>query len=828
MSAHSQVSKPGSTRATMRPCLAPLCVLLSALFFGACAAPMGEGLGEGDDVNDTMLPPDDMEPSEMAPDDMEPGEMEPGEMTPANDPDGNPNPAPSPSATPPSVQAILEPVRDSRARLMIRHNITGESVPLANVRFVRGEEPATPEQCAAARERTNGSGDLDKRDSTHISYCFANGYVVHVAIEENENIIERDAANYKNLLRFVLSWHLEGREHIFLYGHEQTLELDFSAPVDLFERSLARQLLRWRRVPARIMERGVGVNLNSAGTQSPLVGPSLVFADLFRTATPFEDYSGRRIELPVDEHGWITEVPEGAVVLSSLIRGQTEGIPHGTYTVLYDGEGSLSYGGSATLVERTPGRDIIEIHPEASSSNQMWLRVNWVTAGNHIRNIRVVMPGGYCAINPSVHVMDASPCVGPGEYRSFEALLSADRNAFVFNPEMLWFLKDFSTMRLGAAMESTPQTPPDCRNEDGTIQSRCLSHVSDWEDRPSMDAFSFGSPGRYLYEDTRGIPIEALIALANSVEINPWIVFDPTMSDDYIREMAAYANLHLFEGATVYLELGNEMWNGHFLGFHYAERLGVERGYGDGDRAAAGREYYARRSVEVFDVYESNDSHDVYRVLAGFFRNAPLTEELLGYVEPGDIDGFGLAPYFYGCYTNVWPAACTDRELTPKTYFTSRSVEDVFEMLNNPNDPFAIDALFDQVETHAEIIERHGFEMIMYEGGQSLRAFSVQTGDAREEASIRWHITPLFEQANLDPRMAEMYFDFLARWRGLGGGPIVLYTSPRSYSMFGNFGITPALGTARADAPKYDAVLRWQEDVEPCGHAECVAIAERP
>ena len=53
-----------------------------------------------------------------------------------------------------------------------------------------------------------------------------------------------------------------------------------------------------------------------------------------------------------------------------------------------------------------------------------------------IRNIRIVMPGGICAGNPTIRVDDANACA-PGQYQSFVDTLAANRNAIVFNPDYL-------------------------------------------------------------------------------------------------------------------------------------------------------------------------------------------------------------------------------------------------------------------------------------------------------------------------------------------------------------------------------------------------------
>lgn len=715
----------------------------------------------------------------------------------------------------------------ARARISIRDNISRQLRPLGNLRIVRGTAPATPAQCATTTVRTNATGDFEVRGISHVSLCLANEVVAFLPVAA-QVVVEREAAKYANILRYALSWNdsttTGPTAPISLNAREREIPATFAAPLDTFERTLARNLLRYRRKVAAIMAPSVGLNLGSVGTQTPLVGESVLFADVFRTARPFAELAPAGVTIPVDANGWPTAVPANVVVITSFLQGQGQGVPAGQYTVLYDGNGNMSYGGIARLVSRSPGRDIITITPTNGDQNQAFLRINQTTAGNHIRNIRVVMPGGTCKIDPRVYVQDAASCA-VGDYVSFETQLRANRNAMVFYPETLWFLKDFATVRFAKTMEVSPQAPDECKNPDGSVKATCTAHTLTWSNRPNMSALGFGSPGAMTYEQTRPVPVEAVVALANAAGVAPWISVPPHASNDYLEGLAAYLKANVPANKQIALELGSETWNAHYLAAHYLRAAGLARGYGGGDATRAGNEYYVRRSLEMFGIFErvfgAQSPARLYRMLNGDHRNLALTQELLGYTPAGKVDGFGIAPYFYGCYKPVWPQACTDRALTPFTYFTATTVDQVFAMINNPQDPFGLDALFANVTAQANAVQARGLDLVMYEGGQSLRPFMVDVGDAAQNQQLRARLTPLFTNANRDPKMATLYTAFLERWRAVGGVRPVLYSSPRTASMFDAFGLAEHVSATRAVAPKYRAVMTTQEAWGKCWWPGC-------
>jgi hypothetical protein len=59
--------------------------------------------------------------------------------------------------------------------------------------------------------------------------------------------------------------------------------------------------------------------------------------------------------------------------------------------------------------------------------------------------------------------------------------------------------------------------------------------------------------------------------------------------------------------------------------------------------------------------------------------------------------------------------------------------------------------------------------------------------------------------------MGKLYTRYLDTWRAEGGGLMVLFALTYAPTKFGAWGLLESTGQTRAQAPKYDAALRWIE-----------------
>lgn len=109
----------------------------------------------------------------------------------------------------------------------------------------------------------------------------------------------------------------------------------------------------------------------------------------------------------------------------------------------------------------------------------------------------------------------------------------------------------------------------------------------------------------------------------------------------------------------------------------------------------------------------------------------------------------------------------------------------------------ALAQVYDWVEDYADFAQAEGLQLLAYEGGQHLVGFNgVENNDA---------ITNLFIEANRDPRLGDIYREYLETWFELGGGLFMNFSDITSSSKWGSWGTLEYLG--QESSPKYNALL---------------------
>ncbi|HET7746713.1 MAG TPA: cellulose-binding protein, partial [Vicinamibacteria bacterium] len=140
----------------------------------------------------------------------------------------------------------------------------------------------------------------------------------------------------------------------------------------------------------------LGTNLDAVVDYSP----QYVFVDAFKqsrewiTQTESTFDTNQAASLDLDADGWVRSIPSGAGydrVATLLFFGDQPHYPSGTYIVTYEGSGILEYRFDAVKNETlsTAGRDVLAVTPNVGFA----IVIRSTTPGNHLRNIRVWMPG---------------------------------------------------------------------------------------------------------------------------------------------------------------------------------------------------------------------------------------------------------------------------------------------------------------------------------------------------------------------------------------------------------------------------------------------------
>lgn len=336
----------------------------------------------------------------------------------------------------------------------------------------------------------------------------------------------------------------------------------------------------------------LGMNLNGPADWNT----ELPFVDVFRLSRSWISQKegapwGKGPELALDEHGWVKRLQPQCRAETPLCTIEGGHYPGGRYTVLYEGDGKLEFGGAATIVSSRPGRVVIEVDPLKGA---IWLRLAATNPEDYVRQIRAIMPG-------------------------FEK--SYRENPF--HPAFIERWRGVACLRFMDWMHTNG------------------SKIRRWSDRPQPDDATF-SP--------QGVAPEVMIDLCNRLQADAWFCMPHLADDDYVRRFAQLVNQRLDPRLVVYIEYSNEVWNNMFPQTRYSWEKAKQLGIGPAERPwEGGGMYYARRSVEIFKIWKQvfGGRRKLVRVLAWQSGNTWWMERIiLPYQDAHkQADALAIAPY---------------------------------------------------------------------------------------------------------------------------------------------------------------------------------------
>lgn len=501
-------------------------------------------------------------------------------------------------------------------------------------------------------------------------------------------------------------------------------------------------MLQVQAQPANTGNDLIGINLNGIADWST----EYPFVDQFKSARPWISQRegaewGQGGALALTPEGWVAELQPGQFAETLLFTADSalaQGMD-GIYTILYTGEGEIAFRGSnVSILSATPGRMEVDARP---TQGAVFLQIIATNPQNPLREIRFLLPG-------SEATYETQP----------------------FNPVFLEKIAPFSALRFMDWMMTND------------------SFISEWSERPL--------PGDATYA-ARGVPVEVMVQLANTLQADAWFNMPHTVSDEYVREFATYVRDHLDPALKSYVEYSNETWNGQFSQAWYVSDSGLALNLEAGDPFWSGLKFYSQRSVEIFTIWEEvfGGTDRLVRVLASQAANAWTAEQIALWQDAYQhADAIAIAPYF----------SCDDPG-NPETVaeVTALSVEELLDrqFANVQEGGCAYQYMVD----NQQVAQQFGLELVAYEGGQHLAGHG---GSENNEA-----LTELFIAANRHPRMGDVYLAYLQAWHSLGLGSFMIFSDAAQPSMFGSWGVLETITQDASQAPKYQAILTFLDSI---------------
>lgn len=451
----------------------------------------------------------------------------------------------------------------------------------------------------------------------------------------------------------------------------------------------------------------------------------------------------------------------GVLLLTQLPQTPKGYYPGGDYVVLYDGQGTIDYGLDATLVSRSPGRDVFAVaKPSAAGIDLRITSTDPNHSGAYLRNIRVLR-----AENEN-----------------------AAKAGQIFSPEFLQRLHDFRVLRF-----------MDWLSTNG-------SKLTSWTERPLPSNVFWGTP--------KGVPLEIAIQLANTAGTDAWFT-TPVMADDnYVTQMANLVKTRMRARLKAYVELSNEVWNPGFSQNAYS----IARGrtafpHTSSNKYELGWEWYGMRVAQVADLWwvaygKSAFDSRVVIVMSGQAANTAVLREAL---STPDWTGAGNAP---AAAHHIGVAA-----IAPYFFWLSQA-EDLDAIVKSPEGgmPAFFDTNYRQgryasvpaggwigqasgwVSSHVSLLSPYHLPLVAYEGGQGLVGFpKYQNGSPA---------VTLMVAANRDPRMYAAYMSYLKAWKKSGGTLFLHYNDIGAAGQYGEWGALESL--MQPTTPPGAAPPKWR------------------
>lgn len=479
--------------------------------------------------------------------------------------------------------------------------------------------------------------------------------------------------------------------------------------------------------------------------RSPHVGINLAGMTYYSTQFPFAD-------LTKNGGGWWSRDPHGAEV-GKIVLGPS-GYPAalepnqraylavawgdtryaaGEYAIRWDGDGDLSFPLSTVRVaSRAPGRIGLDVR---DTRGPLYVAIDRTNPADPVRNVRFLWPG-----------TEATAATQP------------------FNPEFLRRLAPFSTLRF-----------MDWGATNGSPLVR-------WADRPQL--------GDAVYTTERGVPVERMIDLANTLQADPWFCIPHLADDDYVRQFATLVRSRLDPRRVAWIEYSNEVWNGSFAQARHAvaesKRLGLATPSGFGSR------YYAERTGQIVAlvdaVFGAAERRRWRSVAAGQAVWTQFGADALGWKDTAaKVDAYAIAPYFQAQSAGDPAKVEATLALAPDAI--------VEQMRAN---------IRGDVKSHivesAKLAARHKLPLHAYEGGaaESSVGFPADKHDA---------LTALFSAAHRSAGMREVYREYIDTWVAAGGGLLNQYNDIGRWSKWGLWSVLEHVTQDASTAPKYLGLL---------------------
>jgi hypothetical protein len=216
----------------------------------------------------------------------------------------------------------------------------------------------------------------------------------------------------------------------------------------------------------------------------------------------------------IDANGYVKRVPFNYNGNDYLVYNEfnnTNTLPLGNYTVLWDGIGTISVNGSFEILS-TNGNSI-NFRINRTLGNIGRIIIISSNESNNVKNIRILLPG--------------------------------TQNTYLANPFNPAWTSKMSAFRVVRFQQWIGE------NFDGN---------TNWNERSNENNYSF---------NLKGVPVETIVKFCNDYQHDAWINIPYNASDNYISALAQYLKTNLNINRKIYVEFSHELYDDNNLQTQY-------------------------------------------------------------------------------------------------------------------------------------------------------------------------------------------------------------------------------------------------------------------
>jgi len=343
------------------------------------------------------------------------------------------------------------------------------------------------------------------------------------------------------------------------------------------------------------------------------------------------------------------------------------------------------------------------------------------------------------------------------------------------------------------AVAGTPFRKPFLDRVDSLVHGSVIRYM-DWMRTNGSQVTNWSDRNTSLYQTTAaGVSYENIVALSNYTQSSPWINIPVRATDDYVRQLARTLKNTLDPSLQVHVEYSNELWNGAF-GDQYQYNIAQANADPQYDHPgewgrAAQRAAERLRQIDAIFKQEFGGSSRVVPEIGGFVANTYWGQTEIDWLKKKGVNlradnyHMAIAPYVPG----------GEGELGLKGDETK---DQIFQKLN--------DYLNNQVRTWV-----HDYKSMTDAVGIALDSYEAAAGSfyALSNPAEKSLLSTFYDMQD-DPRMGQLYKDFVTVWNEeSGGGLFNAYGLIGSDTQWGQWYLLDDVNATHG--PKWDALMSF-------------------